>query len=74
MMEPDASAFGAAIIAAIGSGAYEQSDFDSFIQPQTIFEPDMTSKQKYDNLFASYKALYGQLRDTFAYLYVCANG
>ena len=74
MMEPDASAFGAAIIAAIGSGAYEQSDFDSFIQPQTIFEPDMTSKQKYDNLFASYKALYGQLRDTFADLYVCANG
>lgn len=73
MIELDASAFGAALIAAIGSGIYKKSDFDTFIQPQTVFEPELKAKPEYDSLFSSYKALYGKLRETFEEMYVCAH-
>lgn len=73
MKEHDASALGAALIAAIGSGNYEQSDFDTFIKPEKVFEPDFRSKPKYDHLYTSYKALYGRLRETFSELYDCAS-
>lgn len=73
MKEHDASALGAAVIAAIGSGAFKQSHFDKFIKPERIFEPDPKSKHKYDEIYASYKALYGRLRKTFAELHDCAS-
>jgi xylulokinase len=73
MIELDASAFGAALIAAIGSGIYKKSDFDTFIQPQTVFEPELKAKPEYDSLFSSYKALYGKLRETFEEMYVCTH-
>ncbi len=73
MMEQDASAFGAAIIAAVGSGAYTKEDCDGCIKAGGVFEPDLSVKASYDALFAIYKDMYGALKDTFRSLYHCGQ-
>jgi xylulokinase len=69
MAEHDASAFGAAIISAYGSGAYTLDELALMTEVEKRFEPDPAVKSAYDELFQSYVSLYPKVKETFYELF-----
>lgn len=64
MAEPDASALGAALIAALGSGAYDSRQLERLVQVTRVFEPQAGSLAAYEALKTLYGSLYGSVRES----------
>ena len=60
----EATPLGAAIIAGIGMGLYEDEEqaFERVSKPGRVFHPDPKKTARYDKLFEIYKQLYPALR------------
>jgi len=69
MKVTDGAAVGAALIAAVGSGALTLSDIPSVITVEKEFVPDFTYRSRYLELFKGYIALYGTLKPLFPILH-----
>ena len=63
-------AFGAALIAAVGTGAYASvvDACAAAVQTTAVTEPDPAAHAKYAEYYAVYQALYPALKDQFAAL------
>ena len=60
-------AFGAAILAAVGTGVYASvpQACDALIVPQNPIAPDGTSARQYEKVYRVYRNLYPQLKNSF---------
>ena len=58
MAEQDASALGAALVAAYGSGLYDRAKLSSFVPVEKTFYPNPAYAAEYDALYALYTGLY----------------
>lgn len=65
----DGAAAGAALIAALGSGALLLSDIPSLITVEQEFLPDFTYRARYLELYECYTALYSKLKPIFPVLH-----
>ena len=68
MAETDASAQGAALIAALGSG-YELHKLEGLIKVERTFAPDPEAVARYAPLKPIYQSLYSNLKDSFHNLF-----
>lgn len=61
----EAGALGAAIMAGVGSGAFDAygSAVDAMVKPDRTFEPDPAQHRRYQGRFESYSALWPLMRD-----------
>ena len=61
----EAGALGAAIIAGVGSGAFDAytSAVDAMVKPDHTFEPDPAQHRRYQDRFEQYSALWPLMRD-----------
>lgn len=64
----EASATGAAMMAAVGAGAYRdlREAADSIIRIETVTDPTEENMRRYDDYYETYRSLYGTLQKTFA--------
>ena len=69
MRENDAGAFGAALLAAYGVGAYTIEDLEQMLEISNVMEPQTEYQAEYQALLAEYQALYPQLRETYGSMY-----
>jgi xylulokinase len=60
----EAAGMGAAMLAAVGSGAIETIDeaVEEWVHPQRVFEPERNRARLYEERFAVYRELYHALR------------
>ena len=63
--QPEAPCLGAAILAAVGAGAYPDIDAGcaAMVRTARVIKPDMAAHAAYAPIFARYKAAYGALKD-----------
>jgi xylulokinase len=63
----EGSALGAAILAGVGAGAYpdERSGAASTIRLGPTFQPNLTTKPRYDYLFELFKDMHDRMQDPF---------
>ena len=61
----EASAMGAAMFAAVGSGVYNNLEeaVDYFCRIDSVYEPDLQIKKQYDRIFPLYRDLYDAVID-----------
>ncbi|MBR4870161.1 MAG: hypothetical protein IKU12_05220, partial [Oscillospiraceae bacterium] len=64
LSEQDASAFGSALLAAMGSGAVAADEAASMVEAEKIFVPNEALREFYDGLYALYKESYIVLKDS----------
>lgn len=66
----ESSAFGAAILAAVGGGAYADvpTACANMIRRETTIQPDVQGTADYERLYPAFRALYPALKDTYAAL------
>ncbi len=66
----ESSAFGAAILAAVGWGAYADvpTACANMIRRETTIQPDAQGTADYERLYPSFRGLYPALKDTYAAL------
>jgi xylulokinase len=66
----EGAAYGVALLAAVGAGAYSsiQEACDATIQTTEATESDSSAARRYDELFLTYRQLYPALKETFASL------
>lgn len=62
LSEQDASAFGAALVAAIGSGAVTKEEAGTMVEAEKVFAPNEDLRAFYDGLYALYKEAYPALK------------
>ncbi len=62
--QPEAPCLGAAILAAVGCGAYRDIDTacSAMVRTVRVIEPDMAAHAAYAPIFARYQAAYGALK------------
>ncbi len=72
--EQDASAFGAALIGAIGNKDYSVSDAKALVVVNKRFEPEAKCKAEYDGLYKNYKKLYPALKDIYHDMFTQRDG
>lgn len=67
LTEPDTSALGAAMLAAVGEGAWQtlQDAADSLVQTGQVYHPDEALRKKLLPRYQIYQALYPQLKETY---------
>ena len=65
LREQDASALGAALVAAVGSGAYTAAEAADLIQVEKEFTPRKELRAFYDRLYQSYTEAYPALRSIY---------
>ncbi len=61
--EPDAAAFGAALVGGYGAGCFSMQDLASLPVAQACFYPNEETKPMYDRLYESYLKLYPALKE-----------
>jgi xylulokinase len=63
-------AFGAAILAGVGAGAYDsvESACDALVGRNSIQHPDLSARKVYEEYFELYKKLYTDLQGSFRHL------
>lgn len=66
----EGAAYGVALLASVGAGAYSsiQEACDATIQTTDATESDSSAAKRYDELFLTYRQLYPALKETFASL------
>lgn len=73
MAEADASALGAALVAALGSGAFDSRQLERLVRVERVFEPQPGSFAGYGALQQLYKSLYGSVRESLHGLFELRN-
>ena len=63
LSEQDASAFGSALLAAMGSGDVSAEEAEAMVEADKVFTPNEELRRFYDGLYDLYKEAYPALRD-----------
>lgn len=68
---PDAAAYGAAMLAAVGAGHFKDINESAarWVRIARTHEPDMKAKAEYDAMYEKYRLIYNRLRDDFKTLW-----
>ena len=68
MRVEEGPAYGAALLAAVGTGLYPDvaGAVDAAVRTGDPTDPDPAAVRLYDDLYGLYRPLYGALRETFA--------
>ena len=69
MEETDAAAFGCALLAGYGSGAYSLSELEDLLQVRQGFQPHTAYRAEYRALYQIYQTLYPKLEDSYRAMY-----
>lgn len=69
MAENDAAAFGSALLAGYGTGAYTLDGLESLLQVSHVAKPDFSHWEQYRALRQVYEGLYPKLKDTYRDMY-----
>lgn len=62
LSEQDASAFGSALLAALGSDSVTAKEAEAMVEAEKVFAPNGSLRQFYDGLYALYKEAYPALK------------
>lgn len=70
MRAEEGPAFGAALLAGVGTGVYHDvaAAVDAAVRTGDTIEPNMATQQRYNELYAVYRSLYGALQPAFGAL------
>ena len=63
MAEKDAAALGSALLAALGSGDYDEKSLGELVSINKVIEPEPGAHEKYLKFFEIYKELYPALKE-----------
>lgn len=69
MEENDGAAFGSALLAAYGTGAYTMDDVEALLRVRRTAEPDGSHREEYCALRKVYEGLYPKLKDLYCDMY-----